>query len=380
MKPISKVRITTALLAMGIMTSFAGAVASSLAWYAYSTTATVAYKGTSVSQSEQLQIGLMVTVTPSEGDPYNIEFSNELVDQYEITYENVNDKTYAWVAPGTGLNSDLISAYCVAMGYASNKISPTTSLKYEDGDDLVLRQHLLSGKPNNLNRAAKANYSVLPMAFRAIRNDAAGNTVYAKNEKVWITDMSAIADGVGDIYRGVRAHLKSNTVNFITNPSATGDGGYTTMGGLLDLDVDGYYDTEGYTEPTEIVYGSYDGDLPTPTLINADTAIDDVNNTGNSAFGTTFSAKHEKRTRVYTDLSSIDFHKSYWKSLKDIKPNVNAKGMLSGGVPVTKTDPTTGIGDLQVTVYLEGWDHNVIDQEIDHKFALGLTFEINRVA
>ena len=35
------------------------------------------------------------------------------------------------------------------------------------------------------------------------------------------------------------------------------------------------------------------------------------------------------------------------------------------------------IGEFTTTIYLEGWDFNVIDEELSHQFNLGLTFEIN---
>ena len=38
--------------------TFVGSISGSLAWWAYSTRAAVSYQGTSVSTSEQLQIGL----------------------------------------------------------------------------------------------------------------------------------------------------------------------------------------------------------------------------------------------------------------------------------------------------------------------------------
>ena len=42
----------------------------------------------------------------------------------------------------------------------------------------------------------------------------------------------------------------------------------------------------------------------------------------------------------------------------------------------TVTDNTTKIASLYLTIYLEGWDHAVIDEAAACKFNLGLTFEI----
>ena len=156
MKAISKVRVTTGALIMGALVSFAGAITSTLAWYAYSTTATVAYKGTSVAQSEQLQIGIMTTlpkVNPEDPDEefVNVEFTQEQINEYGIETVVVGDKTYAFCRPGTGLSAELISHYLISAGYASNEMAPVTSQKFEGktGEELSLKQHILSGVQNN---------------------------------------------------------------------------------------------------------------------------------------------------------------------------------------------------------------------------------------
>ena len=37
------------------------------------------------------------------------------------------------------------------------------------------------------------------------------------------------------------------------------------------------------------------------------------------------------------------------------------------------------IGRVDATIWIEGWDYSVIDEEIAHAFDLGLTFEINKI-
>ena len=173
-----------------------------MAWYAYSTTATVAYKGTSVAQSEQLQIGIMTTlpkVHPEDPDeqPVNVEFTAQQVEDYGIETVTVGDKTYAFCQPGTGLNSDLISYYLRHAGYAENELGPVTSQKFveEDEDELLLRQHLWSGNPINNHHALKDEYSKLPLVFRIATLDENSDITYAKNSDIWLTESKAIADG-----------------------------------------------------------------------------------------------------------------------------------------------------------------------------------------
>jgi len=68
-----------------------------------------------------------------------------------------------------------------------------------------------------------------------------------------------------------------------------------------------------------------------------------------------------------------------YETLESIQP-VDDGGSLSGGTPICVTENTTdALAFADMTVYLEGWDHSVIDKEIGHAFDLGLQFQINRV-
>ena len=63
-----------------------------------------------------------------------------------------------------------------------------------------------------------------------------------------------------------------------------------------------------------------------------------------------------------------------------ISPSDDGSGALTGGQPVCVTASTEDhIARVDFTIYLEGWDHAVIDTEISHGFNLGLQFQINRV-
>ena len=63
-----------------------------------------------------------------------------------------------------------------------------------------------------------------------------------------------------------------------------------------------------------------------------------------------------------------------------MRPTVNpTNGHFINGKPIAVTDDTTKIGYSTLTIYLEGWDHSVIDQSIGYQFNLGITFEIDRV-
>lgn len=384
MKRFSKSTLGLIALAAGTLVSFGGALSSTLAWFAYSTTVDIQMQGTSINETEQLQVGLKT----------NLTFSDALVEKFNLTQVVDGDDTYTFAAPGAGFDSSLINYYLNKSGYASNSLTPVTSGKYETGDDLNLKVAPQAGHPEITNEAPKYNYARIPFAFRVVGVDALGATIYAKNQAIWITNARAVADnGLNNIYRAVRVFFSGCKYagedfvenKFIFNPSAANDvTRYNNVAGLLNLNGDDYYDTYDKSygmNGDEIVYGEYDGTLPEKTHIEEDSEIVDMNNTGSTSKITTFTAKHQGNNNVYSSLEGITPHKANFKTLSDIKPDIDETGSLINGQIVTITSKTeTAIANLDTCVYIEGWDHSVVDQEIDHSFYLGLTFEINRIA
>ena len=76
-------------------------------------------------------------------------------------------------------------------------------------------------------------------------------------------------------------------------------------------------------------------------------------------------------------------NKAHYYSLYDIAPAVSGQGDYSAGHPVGRTlaneNKNLRIARTDLTIWLEGWDHSIVDNNIGTKFNLGLTFEINRV-
>lgn len=378
---------TFGLLALGVGTliSFAGALSSTLAWFAYSTSVNVQMKGTAVNETEQLQVGLKTDIT----------FTDALINEYKLTTVTDGTDKYIFAAPGKGFDSSLINYYLSQSGYASNTLVPVTSKKYNAGEDINLKKAPMAGHPEITEDAPNNQYAKIPFAFRVVRTDRQANKFYVKNQAVWVSNARAIADsGVNNIYKSVRVFFSGEKFNaqdevvankFIFNPSATASTPkYTNVAGLLNLNDNDYYDLYPGSygvDGTEIIYGDYDGTPTALTHITDDSAIADVNGTGNTSTVTTFTAKHRGGNNVYTSLAGITPHKANFKSLSDIKPSVDSLGFLTGGEVVAVTSNTeAAIANLEATVYIEGWDHSVINQEQEHRFFLGLTFEINRVA
>lgn len=383
MKKFSKTTLGLIALSVGTVISFGGALGSTLAWYTYSTTVNVQFKGTSILETEQLQVGIKTDITfPAEiGDPYGL-----------TQVEAENGDIYTFAAPGMGFDSSLIQYYLSQTEYSISSLCPITSKKYDTGDDLELYVPPRAGDPNSSEHPKKDHYVKIPFAFRVVKIDTASVDTYVPNQAIWISNARAVADGAGEIYKAVRVFISGSKFDddenivankFIFNPSASSTSQkYTNVAGLLNLDTDEYYDTFTgiYEYPREVIYGEYDGEV-TPHYIEEDSELDDINNTGNSSLATTFTAKHQAGTIAYSSLSGITPHKANFKSLSDIRPDVNEQGdLINGEVVAVTSNSDDAIADLETTIYLEGWDHSVINQELFHRFFLGMTFEINKVA
>ena len=354
----------TAVLSMVTVASFVGSLSGSLAWYAYSTRATVSYQGTAVSQAEQLQIGLIS----------DVDFRGSLTG---ITKETIDGTDYYWAKAGVGFKSAAIQAYLEKQGYATNSLEPVTSREYDSGDDLSLFQSPIKGRTSTFVEAKKSQYCYLHFAFRIIGRDGMGNDVYRQGQSIWLTKATAAAAGANqDIYKALRLHVDGES-KFVLNPSSLSDTkGSTKVAGVLNLDTDEYYDYNAYGE---LIYGDYDG-TPTKTY-NATASANpvDINGVGDTT-PSTFVAKHAADTDCYTDLSDLNPKLAQYETLKTIAPEDDGAGHLSAGTPICVTaNDENAIATADMTIYLEGWDHSVVDKEINHGFNLGLTFQINRV-
>lgn len=175
--------------------------------------------------------------------------------------------------------------------------------------------------------------------------------------------------------------------DFIVNPSASSKG-RTRVGGVLNRNNSDYYD---YNNEGEILYGEYD-----PAALGLKSAegytgadeIQDVNGVGDDT-PSTFVAKHHQGYEYYTDLHSAAndalFKHAEYESISSIAPARDSRDNLSNINPLNPTSVCKTRSDdhhlarVNITVYLEGWDFAVIDQEMNHSFNLGLTFEMSRV-
>ena len=386
-------RFLAGLLTTGIIVSFAGSVSGVLAWYVYSNRATISYSGTTIYSTESLQIGL------PNGTTANPVLSTEEIERFGLVSEEIQGVPYVFEPVGETLSSDVISQYLRNTGYTAQYLLASTSNAYHEGDTLSLKR-AITYMENYSSKADKNGYVTIPMVFRIPYTNDGTTYVYAKNQNVYLTDIpSHTVYGSGELEKAIRVYVDtyanvpteaevegtstrdtSSDTRYLISPNATKDGS-TIIGGVLDLNNDGYYDFDTETN-REYLYGSYTGTLVNPANYNGvDTDLDDVNNTGSSE-ASSFLAKHYRSvTYGYSDYTGILFDEADYYAPSSVYPVDDGYGNYSGGKPMcTTSNDDYGLGRVDFTVYLEGWDHSIIDQNIEHTFQLGFQFSINKVS
>ena len=357
------------------MLGFVGSIAGTLAWYAYNSAVRMSFTGTAVRSSVQLEVGIV------DDSDY---FTAEELTRFNLTKQTVGGHKIVWNRSATGYTSEMIRAYLDNTSYAINKLSPVSSLSRSGDDDLNLYQapecSVEDGENRTKTAAAMKNYLVLPFAFRVLDNQEAP----VKQKEIWITATETAASG-HNIDKAIRVFVEDETNNtrYLFNPSSNeATAGSTTVCGPLDLDGDGFYDYNPSTRK-EFVYG----DIVSGTLTHSDSAYavepasapydGTVNATGDTG-KTTFCSRHLK-DNFTANMGSVTRGVAEYETKQTVFPTLSGNE-YTGGKPVTITaNDANAIGFSTLTIFLEGWDHVVIDEAAGYSFNLGLQFEINKV-
>ena len=413
MKKSKPAKLLFAFLGIATFASLVGTVSGTLAWYSYSTRATLSYSGTSVSNTVQLQIGIaspqqvksvdeirqqnaeIIAQNPDLSDEKKAELQNienmfvEFWDTMGLTKWN-DDGNYYYFAPvGSGLTSAVINAYLKSNGYATNSLIPVSSGSFSRGSSFVLKEAPNPDYNRQSTRVAEIDhYATIPFVFRVIRSNTTVADNFVEGSELWLTDaqVRASSSNDGDVYKAIRMFVNRNDDyedDFILNPSANAVG-ETIVAGALDLSRDNYYDYD--ENDNEIIYGEYEtiGGIK-PSYAGAD-EIADINGTRKTEVDT-FTAKHRPGINYYENYNNCVFKTAEYECLNSIMPQKDEiTGVLKNKdelhpTSVCKTAGAAGhyLGRVDFIIYLEGWDHTVIDTEKDHYFDLGLTFEINKL-
>lgn len=403
MKKFNSTKLLFGFLGIATFASLVGTVSGTLAWYAYNSKVTLSYSGTSIENSMQLQIGLVspIAMPHDNTDPDNVDFWALMGEEEEFSTENAH---YYFAPLGAGLSSPVINAYLKVNGYATTALRPLTTGYYDPEDNdcsFSLKRSPTSSHYMHDVPASKDDYITLPLVFRACKSKTEESD-FAANQELWLTDAKAVASSSndGNVNEAMRVYFDRDDNNYdtdyIVNPNAKDDlAGETKVGGLLDLTDDAYFDYDSYGE---VIYGEWESPVdPTSERSNVGYVVPqggapvyDINN-GNTVKtmddANTFIARHRKGVKYYENLDGITFKTAKYESLGSIKPVRDAyTGALSNAdndkptsLVITGGEEDNYIGYLDATIWLEGWDFALVDEENFHAFDFGLTFEINKI-
>ena len=372
-------KITLGLIGGALLTvsALVGSVAGSLAWYAYSRQVLFSYVGTSVQKSVLLNVGLV------DDDHY---LSDAKVEQYDLVRELHDGHSIVFTHSSNGLETQAIIDYLTASPYATNMLFPVTTRDraIDATGALTLYKSPDYGETSITREAVASEYVKLPFAFKIDDETSA----HISNKSVWLTEAVVQASGE-HINESVRVFVENSQRKFLMKPlDQSMTTGETKVGGLLDLDGDQTYDFDKLHN-NEYYYGDYTGSLvnePTEYGIPFDEAdFENVNNVvppqGESLQPSTFYAKHNEHAKI-VDRYYLTPKAAAFETFGTVKPMVTENGVYySGetGIPLCSTESASGIGYCTMTIFIEGWDHSVVDKAAGYSFNLGLRFETNRL-
>ena len=396
MKKINSLKLAIGVLGLSSVASLVGSISGTIAWYAYSTRALVSYTGTSVQSTTQLQIGIKSDVV------VNFTTNSDLIEHVQFSGDS-NHYYFMKVGSG-GLPAAVINDYLSTKGYATNVLEPLSSYAYNTGEDINLRNRPVTNNPDAAKTAAETTkYVEIPFVFRVLSANTASLS-YVDGHDIFLSSATAIAapnlegsTANNYIHNSIRLYIdRTNGDNYIFNPSSQTDGS-DKCAGVLNLTGGGtgnqFYDYDNDpSSPTfmqEYLYGDYewkegknwDNSLSEPLAQSSN--LVDTNHTGNDSVETTFTSRHYKGVKYFADLDScITPHYAHYLGTNTVYPTKNTQtGDFESNYAVCKTGNAAAnyLGTFNMKVYLEGWDFSVVDSQLQNKFYLGLTFQINIV-
>ena len=375
-----------------------------------------------------------------------------------------DDKNICWSPIGGGLREAAIKAYLDEYGYSTGSMRPSTSGRttkdvlidnpnYDDtqpenqwtNPSKIASEEDIDIQPKEMSiyqydgkeDAEQSDYVVIPLALRV--SDLKGD--FKDNVDIFLSDVDAsiLTEGKenNNLKKGLRVdfkvfHDESDVKHTILNPGSSAVEGKTALGGLLDLNRDGYVDVDKvdyeYAKRSELLYGAvksvvwdehnvenpaYDPNDTTstepqyvmvanpdydatynntvPELIpeTAKTLYDhtDAIDLDNYDFPIHLSnseadyAKRYHQRNTYT-VKSFEAYEQSWKG-----DNNSVDGLIAKFDDSLRLEHGTAIantGDEKLvyctlTIWIEGWDEAIDSSILDVEYGLGLQFQVNRV-
>ncbi len=354
---IAKSRLISFSAAILFNISLAAIVCGTFAYYTYATRTGLQkeYHGTTVGDIGSLQAGLVSEVQIEDCFDYDLtEDARTLADEGKYIYwclETISARTINHVLKANGYGTT--EMYPVTTGaFDSENQSPESFKLYKSPS--YLRNYNLN---MSTYHAEKFNYSVLDFVFRY--EDVNNIGQYLTGQSIFLSKFQVeTAEEGHELYKSVRFYYTNGYEGHIVNPTSH-TSGTDVVGGVLDLNADGFYDFYDYSQ-TEIIYGEYDhcefNSVKTPEDDNLD--LDELDS---------FNAKHKGGVYALNEGTFVPKTVDYLSISK----------FTSRSERITFTDPDYhNLGRFKMYLYFEGWDRHVINKEIGFGYNLDLSFSM----
>lgn len=392
-------KLIKAGLYAAIIACAAGAATGTYAWYSYQKDVDVDFVGTTIKADKEIQVGLRCD---SRIDALEAEYDLGEIEWEENVKFNAGDSesfVIYWVR-GNYL-SEILKTFQRLIGSGQGALNAITAGHYEAGwaEDIGNNTSSLAADtwngfkntPTNRQRdwkykdlvSSMKDYFYLPLVFRAISNEREdnGDPIYLQNTEIFLTsfiteDLDYASGNSFDLGHAVRCKVdypsKANTnSNFIFDPNAIDDYDLP-VGGLLNLNFDRFYDSYANKE---IAYGEWETD---PIVYASEKT--DVDQGIHYDECTTFHANHP------VGAYPIDMTQSHPCTCETKAKSSAIDSTYTPGKGITKTDAYKNYAYVDLSIYLEGWDSNIVNNNsgtdngistVGHTFSVELEFSIN---
>ena len=384
-KSLIKIALYSAIIACA-----GGAATGTLAWYSYQKDVNIGLTGTSIKADKEIQVGLRATSRNTEFEKlYKL---GEIEIEEDVTFGGANTTPFTiyWVR-GNYVSEVLHDFQKIALESAVGTLNAITSGKYETGapeswgatnpadgtwTGFKKQPYNVPGKTEHGGFITKTDYKdyfYLPLAFRAIseEKDAQGQPIYLKDEKIFLSefvtkDMEAGDNDLVNLGKAIRCKVDypshaDTSDNFIFNPNKNADEDLA-VGGRLNIQHDIYLDYSFY-DKKQVAYGEWENvtwkDNPTTTAPTIE--MDDC---------TTFKGNNLKGG------FEIDMENSEPSVCKTLASTSAIEVDYENGHGITATSDANNYAYVDLSIYLEGWDENIINLTAGRQFKVDLQFSL----
>lgn len=363
--------ISSSILSLALAATTCG----TFAWFTYASNVYIdEYKGVSVG-ALNIELGYVSELEFTEADLYG-------VSQIQKTEDG---KFVYWF--GDGISNEALHKLVELNGYSYNSLYPVTTGAYSNAvDDFSLMRAPTTFKNyTRSTHASKGDYTYMSFAFRV--NDPLEPDDYLPNQEIFMCQADAKSDY--EIRKSFRVHTdnlvsdKGKMRHLINIDDDIFKDGYDDVGGVLDLNGDGFYDSliDNQTgNLNEFYYGEFEnteGYSSNDVYYKSNPRSSDSELVGKH---TTFNAKHKSGVHEVDNTITQPLRAEYETVSK----------FESATIPVTMTREYQVYDEgnnlikenfalLDVTVFVEGWDLYTIDPEIkdfERPYELDIQFEV----